>query len=717
MYKILVDDLTLYDPLLDEYRILSGKVDLEVNKAGSLTFSIPEDNPHYGLTKLMKSNVVLYDDDRVIFKGRPYAPSRNLFRDNEIICEGALTFFNDSIQDPFDYFGTVEGLFRQVITRHNSQVDASRQFKIGVVNVVNSTDSGNITRSSIEYMTTWELLRDKFFESALGGYLWVRYENDGTYIDYRNDLNFICDQDVEQSINLVDVKESVSCAELATAVIPLGAKVDDVYTTIESVNGGIKYLYDEEAVAEYGWIFKIVKHDNIYDKDILLRTGRQDLADAVGVTTTIQVKASDLSKAGYDVSPFSFGTYVNVIIDNLNIDRKMLIKKLSLDLLKPESSEITVGDEIKSFTNNYYGVVNNNKNDVIRIETEVENLKDLEIGGRNLLLNSNTFDGDNISVNSKATIEGVYRGLQVYSHDNSSATSGYADILQFKSIYPEKLGDTYTFSFYAKGSGMITTYFYGASGFLQCADVVQSNGTIRHAGDGASDWNLTDEWVRYWVTWTLKNEGDISIEKYVLFRLYFGGKVDICGCKLEKGDKATTYTLAPEDVEKDYNGKNDDINNSIIELSKDLTAEITKTKTSITSEVAEKYYTKDETKTLVSEVSTKLEQTKNSFDFTFTNYQTDLDSLRDGTNAEFTEIKKMIRFVDGKIKLGIEGDELELTLQNNRLYFSQNGAEVAYFSNSKLYITDAEILASLRIGKFAFIPRANGSLDFKKVGD
>lgn len=532
MYKIYVDGLPLYDPLLEEYSILSGKVDLEVNKAGSLTFSIPKENPHYGLAKLMKSIVTLYDDDRLIFKGRPYAPSRNLFRDNEIICEGSLAFFNDSIQEPFEYFGTVEGLFTQVINNHNSQVDEDKRFKLGVINVVNSTEEGNITRSDSDYKSTWDILREKFFESALNGYLWIRYEEDGMYIDYRDDLNFICNQDVEQSINLMDVKESVSCSELATAVIPLGAKVEDVYTTIEDVNNGVKYLYDEEAVAEYGWIFKVVKHDDINDKSILLRTGQQDLAEAVGVTTTIEVKASDLSKAGYNVNPFSFGTYVNVVINNLNIDRKMLIKKLSFDLLKPESSEITVGDEIKSFTNNF--------------ETIVGNI-------------------------------------------NSSIVT-------------------------------------------------------------------------------------------------------------------------------DYNSKIDGVNNSIIELTKEVTAQISASTAGIVSEVSEKFYTKDETDTLVNEISTQLTQTKESFDFTFTTYQTDLEGLRDGTNAEFEEIKKMIRFVDGKIKLGIEGDELELTLQNDRLYFSQNGKEVAYFSNSKLYITDAEILASLRIGKFAFIPRANGSLDFKKVG-
>ena len=47
----------------------------------------------------------------------------------------------------------------------------------------------------------------------------------------------------------------------------------------------------------------------------------------------------------------------------------------------------------------------------------------------------------------------------------------------------------------------------------------------------------------------------------------------------------------------------------------------------------------------------------------------------------------------------------------------QGGYEVAYLSNSKLYVTYANILNSLQIGNFAFVPRSSGNLSFKKVGN
>lgn len=135
----------------------------------------------------------------------------------------------------------------------------------------------------------------------------------------------------------------------------------------------------------------------------------------------------------------------------------------------------------------------------------------------------------------------------------------------------------------------------------------------------------------------------------------------------------------------------------------------------ITAKVAENYYLKDETEALVSSVSTELTQTKNSVEIQFKQVTADVEAVAAGTDAEFEEIRKYIRFVDGKILLGEVGNELELQIANDRISFLQDGAEVAYFSDRKLYVTDGQYTHSLQIGNFAFMPRANGNLSFKKV--
>lgn len=135
----------------------------------------------------------------------------------------------------------------------------------------------------------------------------------------------------------------------------------------------------------------------------------------------------------------------------------------------------------------------------------------------------------------------------------------------------------------------------------------------------------------------------------------------------------------------------------------------------IQSTVAENYYLKDETEALVSSVSTTIEQTTSSFEIQFNQFAADIEAVANGTDAEFEEIRRFIRFVEGKILLGEVGNELELVIANDRISFLQDGAEVAYFSNRKLYVTDAQILHSLQLGNFAFMPRANGNLSFKQI--
>ena len=132
----------------------------------------------------------------------------------------------------------------------------------------------------------------------------------------------------------------------------------------------------------------------------------------------------------------------------------------------------------------------------------------------------------------------------------------------------------------------------------------------------------------------------------------------------------------------------------------------------ITLMVSQQYVTNDK---LTSEISTTFTQLSNSFEFQFNELQAYVDTTQESNRQEFTEIKKYIRFENGNIILGESGNELTLQIQNDRILFLESGSEVAYFSNRKLYVTDGQFLNSLQLGNFAFIPRNNGNLSFKKI--
>lgn len=142
--------------------------------------------------------------------------------------------------------------------------------------------------------------------------------------------------------------------------------------------------------------------------------------------------------------------------------------------------------------------------------------------------------------------------------------------------------------------------------------------------------------------------------------------------------------------------------------------QIGKEKNALRTEISEKYYDKENLDSQFGEISTKLEQTKNSVNIEFTNFKTDIDSSIKQNNVSFTEIHKYIRFIDGNIYLGAEDNPIQLIEKNDRISFVQAGSEVAYFSNNKMYVNDGQFNNTLRIGNFEFSPRPNGSLDFKK---
>ncbi len=173
----------------------------------------------------------------------------------------------------------------------------------------------------------------------------------------------------------------------------------------------------------------------------------------------------------------------------------------------------------------------------------------------------------------------------------------------------------------------------------------------------------------------------------------------------------TYYTYASDEV-------NTILNNEATNIRKEIqtaTTNIIQDTNKITMEALEEYVTTGDFETYKGTVLTQFEQTKDAFNLTFKSTEETINTLDEDTQKQFREIQKYIRFVDGNIVLGEAGNELTLKIQNDRISFLQSNSEVAYFSNNKLYVTDGEFLNSLQVGKFAFKPRANGSLSFGKV--
>ena len=113
------------------------------------------------------------------------------------------------------------------------------------------------------------------------------------------------------------------------------------------------------------------------------------------------------------------------------------------------------------------------------------------------------------------------------------------------------------------------------------------------------------------------------------------------------------------------------------------------------------------------QVSTLAEQTESNYTWSVTRInqlESDLNAATEATEEQLGILRTYMTFGEDGLIIGKTGNPFTFRVVNDRLAFYMNNTEVAYLSNNKLYVTQAEILSKLIIGKFAFEPQSNGNL-------
>lgn len=359
MYTIYADDTLIYDSTLEDYKIGKGSGTLEVGAAGSFSFSIYPDHPYYDHFVKKKTVIIVRKSGRIVFRGRVLDDKVNMQKVRELTCEGELNFLQDSIIRPYTFSGTPEKAFRKFVTEHNSQVDEFKQFQLGQCTVFDANNY--ITRSNTSYETALQNLTSRLLEDSTGGYLYITHGDDGTdpipTLNYLADFPEISTQTIEFGVNLTDYLKKTNGADLATAIIPLGAKIDDGNSdtedprlTIASVNGNIDYVYDVDAVAKHGWIFDTVTFDDVTLPANLKAKGLAELAQRIREDISLNLTAVDLHLLDRTIESFRHGTYIRVISQPHDFAETLLCTKQTFDLLKPQNDTVTLGSNYSTFT-------------------------------------------------------------------------------------------------------------------------------------------------------------------------------------------------------------------------------------------------------------------------------------------------------------------------------------------------------------------------------
>lgn len=533
MISATVDGALFYDSRLEDYRLLGLTVTTALNKAGTAEIILPPGHPLYSAFVPYRSVVEVYKDDVLLFRGRVLYAADDFNNLRTVTCEGELNFFRDGVARPYVYQDGPAAIFAAVVDLYNAQVEAFKQFQVGTVTV---TDPNNYIRLETEKAEQFSDTLNKLLERC-GGYFVFTTDGDGNrVINWLAELGYQSGQVVEFGKNLLNFARTGANTELATVVIPYGAKDEETgeRVTIESVNDGLDFVQDFDAVALRGVIAVPVYWDDVTEPANLLAKAQQYLTANKNIITSLELSAVDLSLMDKSLDGYQVGDWVRVRSTPHGVDDLFQLTERTEDLLNPAGGKITLGKDTASLTG--------------------------------------------------ADASGEYR-----------------------------------------------------------------------------------------------NAADLQAAEHQIVK---------------------DYTL--------------NVAAAVQETKTTLTSLIQQTSEALRLEVLEQVMTGEDVESLI---STSMEQLADSFTFSFETLQATVDANDAENRTQFETISKYIRFEDGNIILGEAGNELILRIQNDRIIFLDAGAEVAYLSNQRLYVTDGHFLHSLRVGNFEAQPRENGNLSIVRVVD
>lgn len=368
MYKIKLDGKILYYPGDREATVINPELDLQTGYAGELTLKVPALNPLYNDIHNRKSMISVYRDKTEIFYGEVRTREKDRFKNQPIKATGALSFLADTILPQQEWHDmSPREMLDAWLQLHNNQVEDRKKIYIGVVTIHDSNDS--LYRIT-DRENTLEAIREKLVD-RLGGHLRLRHEEDKLYLDWINIQEYgkYCEQPIQFGENLLDYSETMTADDVVTALIPLGAAIEqetdenaseferlEKNVDITSVNDGKDYIYSKEAVESFGWVWKTEKWDDVATPANLLKKATEYLTTQQYENLVISLTAVDLSLFGQDYDSFDIGDRVLCNAIPYGMKKVLPVMEMKIPLQQPDQAQLTLGENLQqSFTDQTTG--------------------------------------------------------------------------------------------------------------------------------------------------------------------------------------------------------------------------------------------------------------------------------------------------------------------------------------------------------------------------
>ena len=389
IYEVYLNDNLLYYPNDESYSIINSKLETALNEAGSFECDIPKDNMRYSDfdngQQLRSGIITVLKDGEEIFCGEVREVTQNFDFTKHIYAVGELAYLFDSIQPQAKYQGTISDMFSELLTNHNNQVEARKQFQMG--NVLVTDPNGYIYHFTNREDTLTDI-REKLC-NTLDGYLKIRKVNGVKYRSY-------CTQEIQFGENMLDYSANYTANDIATCVIPLGVRLEDSQRTADAIDGLDEYLtikgatvdsyhanknddfvYIQSAVNTFGWVRVVKNWDDVTIAENLKTKAEQWLTDAQYSKLILELSAVDLALLNSDIASFEVGDTVHAWAEPYNMDTTFPVQKKTIYLNDLSKNSIVLSNTApnKSYTSQQTDAVNQVRNEIPQKFTLLEESK------------------------------------------------------------------------------------------------------------------------------------------------------------------------------------------------------------------------------------------------------------------------------------------------------------------------------------------------------
>lgn len=223
--------------------VSEGKLTIKETDIDDLELTVNRDNLLFDNVRPMHTHVEVYDDDKLLFRGRAIKPKKEMQSSGRFIrtytFEDIEAYLLDSVQRFYEAVGlTPKEFLQSLLDVHNSQVPQYKQFKLRNCNVTNNKDDAY---RQIDYPKTRDAIKDKLI-NELGGYLVTEYKQDGpNMLDYVTDIgnDHKSDTPIQLAVNMQSASLTIDPTKVITRVIPLGKQLDAQTVDVSGENSTV----------------------------------------------------------------------------------------------------------------------------------------------------------------------------------------------------------------------------------------------------------------------------------------------------------------------------------------------------------------------------------------------------------------------------------------------------------------------------------------------